>query len=197
MDKVPTSPDIARYNGKFYLSSYNETNLYVADHPMGPYRDLGPFKNTGTVDDGWNGAFDPQIFIDDDNTPYMFWGGRGISGIYGVRLDPDDLTRFAEKPTHLFGFNPMHSWERYGEAGEYPGVAWIEGPWVIKRNGIYYLEYSASGTQWNSYAEGYSNDDRYDVFDNIDNDASYNNPYYKTESGACEAPRAFREPSSI
>lgn len=155
VDKVPTSPDIARYNGKFYLSSYNETNLYVADHPMGPYRDLGPFKNTGTVDDGWNGAFDPQIFIDDDNTPYMFWGGRGISGIYGVRLDPDDLTRFAEKPTHLFGFNPMHSWERYGEAGEYPGVAWIEGPWVIKRNGIYYLEYSASGTQWNSYAEGY------------------------------------------
>ncbi|MCQ2977522.1 MAG: hypothetical protein MJ232_05855 [archaeon] len=31
----------------------------------------------------------------------------------------------------------------------------------------------------NSYAEEYPNDDRYDVFDNIDNDASYNNPYYK------------------
>lgn len=59
------------------------------------------------------------------------------------------------KPVHLFGFNPMHKWERYGEMNEYPGVAWIEGPWVIKRNGIYYLEYSASGTQWKTYAEGY------------------------------------------
>ena len=60
-----------------------------------------------------------------------------------------------DKPTHLFGFNPMHAWERYGEMNEYPGVAWIEGPWIIKRNGIYYLEYSASGTQWKTYAEGY------------------------------------------
>ncbi|MBS7318121.1 MAG: family 43 glycosylhydrolase, partial [Bacteroidales bacterium] len=31
----------------------------------------------------------------------------------------------------------------------------IEGPWIIKRNGIYYMEYSASGTQWKTYAEGY------------------------------------------
>ncbi|MBQ4189766.1 MAG: family 43 glycosylhydrolase, partial [Bacteroidales bacterium] len=73
----------------------------------------------------------------------------------GVKLDPNDLTKFVGTPTHLFGFNPMHAWERYGEMNEYPTVAWIEGPWVIKRNGIYYLEYSASGTQWRSYAEGY------------------------------------------
>ena len=49
----------------------------------------------------------------------------------------------------------MHAWERYGEMNEYPTVAWIEGPWIIKRNGVYYLEYSASGTQWKTYAEGY------------------------------------------
>ena len=72
-----------------------------------------------------------------------------------MKLDKNDLTKFDGIPTHLFGFNPMHAWERYGEANEYPTVAWIEGPWVIKRNGIYYLEYSASGTQWKSYAEGY------------------------------------------
>ena len=34
------------------------------------------------------------------------------------------------------------------------GIAWIEGPWMFKRNGTYYLEYSASGTQWLSYASG-------------------------------------------
>ena len=151
---VPVAPDIVKYNGKFYLSGNND-NLFVSDSPLGPFKDLGPFKETGPVELGWNGGFDTKIFVDDDNQPYLFWPGRGISGIYGVKLDPDDLTRFADKPVHLFGFNPMHAWERYGEKNEYPGVAWIEGPWVIKRNGIYYLEYSASGTQWKTYAEGY------------------------------------------
>lgn len=151
---VPVAPDVVKYNGKFYLSGNND-NLFVADNPLGPFKDLGPFSNTGPVENGWNGGFDTKIFIDDDNQPYLFWPGRGISGIYGVKLDPNDLTRFMDKPTHLFGFNPMHAWERYGEMNEYPGVAWIEGPWIIKRNGIYYLEYSASGTQWKTYAEGY------------------------------------------
>ena len=151
---VPVAPDVVKYRGKFYLSG-NSDNLFVSDSPLGPFKDLGPFKNTGPVELGWNGGFDTKIFVDDDGTPYLFWPGRGISGIYGVRLDPDDLTRFADTPVHLFGFNPMHAWERYGEKNEYPGVAWIEGPWVIKRNGIYYLEYSASGTQWKTYAEGY------------------------------------------
>jgi len=151
---VPVAPDVVKFNGKFYLSG-NSDNLFVSDSPLGPFKDLGPFKNTGSIEFGWNGGFDTKIYIDDDNQPYLFWPGRGISGIYGVKLDPNDLTRFMDTPTHLFGFNPMHAWERYGEMNEYPGVAWIEGPWIIKRNGVYYLEYSASGTQWKTYAEGY------------------------------------------
>lgn len=151
---VPVAPDVVKYNGRFYMSG-NDSPLYVADNPLGPYEVLSDWKNTGPVEDGWNGAFDTHIFIDDDNQPYLFWPGRGVSGIYGVKLDPNDLSRFMHKPIHLLGFNPMHKWERYGEMNEYPGVAWIEGPWVIKRNGVYYLEYSASGTQWKTYAEGY------------------------------------------
>jgi hypothetical protein len=38
---------------------------------------------------------------------------------------------------------------------EYADVAWIEGPWMLKRNGTCYLQYSASGTQWKTYANGY------------------------------------------
>jgi len=154
VEHIPVAPDLVKYKGKFYLTG-NSDHVFVADHPLGPYKDLGLFKDTGPIEDGWNGGFDTKIFVDDDGQPYLFWPSRGISGIYGVRLDPKDLTRFAEKPTHLFGFNPMHAWERYGEMNEYPAVAWIEGPWIIKRNGIYYLEYSASGTQWKTYAEGY------------------------------------------
>lgn len=152
--RIPVAPDVAEYNGRFYMSG-NDSPLYVADDPLGPYVLLGDWKNTGPVSDGWNGAFDTHIFVDDDNQPYLFWPGRGVSGIYGVRLNPDNLCEFAGKPVHLIQFDPSHKWECYGEMNEYPGVAWIEGPWVIKRNGTYYLEYSASGTQWKTYAEGY------------------------------------------
>ena len=109
---------------------------------------------TPAIPGGWN-AFDPDIFIDDDNQPYLYVPGRGVDGIYVVPLDPNDLSRWTDKPRHLFGFNREHTWERYGEMNEYSDVAWVEGPWMQKHNGTYYLQYSASGTQWKTYAEGY------------------------------------------
>ncbi|HEX2921532.1 MAG TPA: family 43 glycosylhydrolase [Bacteroidales bacterium] len=154
VDNVPVAPDVVKYNGSFYMTG-NDCPVYKADNPLGPYTSIGEWKNTPDVEGGWNGAFDTQIFIDDDNKPYLYYPGRGVSGIYVVPLDPTDLSRFAGPVKHLFGFNGDHTWERYGEMNEYPDVAWIEGPWMIKHKGTYYLQYSASGTQWKTYAEGY------------------------------------------
>ena len=95
-----------------------------------------------------------DIFIDDDNKPYLYAPGRSTDGVYVMPLKPGELNRFAAAPKHLFGFNPEHRWERWGELNEYSHEAWIEGPWMFKRNGVYYLEYSGSGTQWVSYATG-------------------------------------------
>lgn len=154
VEGVPVAPDVVKYNGEFYMCG-NDGPLYKADHPLGPYTSLGDWKNTPDVEGGWNGAFDMEIFIDDDNTPYLYYAGRGVSGIFVVKLDPKDLTRFDGQVKHLFGFNNEHIWERYGEMNEYTDVAWVEGPWLQKYNGKYYLQYSASGTQWKTYAEGY------------------------------------------
>ena len=71
-----------------------------------------------------------------------------------VPLDPRDLNRFVAAPKRLFGFDRSHVWERYGDMNEYPDVSWIEGPWMLKHEGTYYLQYSASGTQWLTYAAG-------------------------------------------
>jgi len=154
VENVPVAPDVVKYNGSFYMCG-NDGPLFKADNPLGPYTSIGEWKNTPDVQGGWNGAFDVDIFIDDDNKPYLYYPGRGVSGIYVVPLDPNDLSRFAGPVKHLFGFNKDHIWERYGEMNEYTDVAWIEGPWLQKHNGIYYLQYSASGTQWKTYAEGY------------------------------------------
>ena len=158
VEQVPIAPDVVKFKGSFYMCG-NDGPLYKADTPLGPYVSLGDWKNTPDVAGGWNGAFDMDIYIDDDNTPYLYYAGRGISGIFGVKLDPGDLTRFAGPVKHLIRFNSGHIWERYGEMNEYPDVAWVEGPWMQKHNGRYYLQYSASGTQWKTYAEGYYTSD--------------------------------------
>jgi xylan 1,4-beta-xylosidase len=154
VENVPVAPHVVKYNGSFYMCG-NESPVYKADNPLGPYTSIGDWKNTPDVKGGWNGAFDVDIFVDDDNQPYLYYPGRGVSGIYVVPLDKNDISRFAGPVKHLFGFNSNHVWERYGEMNEYTDVAWIEGPWLQKHNGIYYLEYSASGTQWKTYADGY------------------------------------------
>ncbi len=154
VENVPVAPHVVKYNGSFYMCG-NDGPLFKSDNPLGPYTSLGEWKNTPDVAGGWNEPFDMDIFIDDDNTPYLYYPGRGVSGIYAVQLDPNDLTKFAGKVKHLFKFDSNHIWERYGEMNEYTDVAWIEGPWMQKYNGTYYLQYSASGTQWKTYAEGY------------------------------------------
>ncbi|MFL6416231.1 MAG: family 43 glycosylhydrolase, partial [Bryobacteraceae bacterium] len=155
--RLPVAPHVVKYNGAFYMSG-NDAPLYRAADVLGPYELVGPWKDEKggpwkgvTNGHPWTGAFDVDIFIDEDNKPYLYYPGRSTAGIFVVPLDPNDLTKFAAAPKHLFGFNPAHRWERWGEANEYLNEAWIEGPWVFKRNGTYYLEYSGSGTQWLSY----------------------------------------------
>ena len=147
------SGDVSVYVS-YGFDNYSGT-IWEADSPLGPFHDLGPFKNTGGPELGWKVPFDSMFYVDDDGTPYLFWPGRGRTGIYGVELDKDDLTRFVSPPTHLFSYNPTHWFEHFGEANEYQNVSWIEGPWVFKKDGIYYCAYSCSGTQWQSYAAGY------------------------------------------
>jgi xylan 1,4-beta-xylosidase len=158
--RVPVAPHVAKYKGQFYMSG-NNAPLYRAPSILGPYEVVGQWTDaTGKpwtgISNGhpWDGAFDVDIFVDDDAKPYLYFPGRSTDGIYVVPLDPNDLSHFAAAPTHLFGFDKSHVWERYGEMNEYPGTAWIEGPWMVKRAGTYYLQYSASGTQWLSYATG-------------------------------------------
>jgi xylan 1,4-beta-xylosidase len=158
--RVPVAPGVVKYKNYFYMSG-NGAPLYRSSDILGPYEEVGDWKDhngqpwTGKANNGrtWEGAFDVFFFIDNDK-PYLYYPGRGAEGIYVVPLDPENLYQFAAAPKRLFGFDKSHIWERYGEMNEYSEVTWIEGPWMIKHNDTYYLEYSACGTQWLSYATG-------------------------------------------
>ena len=50
---------------------------------------------------------------------------------------------------------PKHGWERFGENHTDTVLGgYIEGPWLTKHNGKYYMQYGAPGTEFNVYADG-------------------------------------------
>ncbi|MBU2913518.1 family 43 glycosylhydrolase [Reichenbachiella agariperforans] len=121
------APDCIERNGKYYFYSPTKkkdaaegeggftVGVAVADSPEGPY---APEENPI---EGIKGI-DPNVFIDDDGQAYLYWSR---SQIYGAPLK-ENMLELAAEPTVL---------------GDLPQKGHKEGPYMIKRNGVYYLTY--------------------------------------------------------
>ena len=107
------------------------------------------------------GPWDPALFEDDDGRWYLYWGSSNRYPLYGIELDLRDAdtqqrVRYVGKPRALITLDPkQHGWERFGpdHAGE-DRPSYIEGAWMTKVGGRYYLQYAAPGTEYNVYATG-------------------------------------------
>jgi len=107
------------------------------------------------------GPWDPALFKDDDGRWYLYWGSSNRYPLFGIELDLRDAdskqrVRYVGKPRALITLEPeQHGWERFGpdHTGEGKPV-YIEGAWMTKVNGRYYLQYGAPGTEFNVYATG-------------------------------------------
>lgn len=125
-------------NGKFYwyvpvtnrATGRMAIGVAVADSPTGPFRDaLGhPLVE--------NGEIDPTVFVDDDGQAYLYWGNPNL---WYVRLN-SDMTSYSggvnQIPLTTAGFGT-----RTGDANR--PTLYEEGPWVYKRNGVYYNVFAA------------------------------------------------------
>ncbi|MET0466637.1 MAG: glycoside hydrolase family 43 protein [Chitinophagaceae bacterium] len=109
----------------------------VADKPTGPFIDpLGK----PLVAAHW-GDIDPAAFIDDDGQAYLYWGNPDL---WYVKLNRDMISYdkavgVVKVPLDKEGFH-----YRDKGADKRPS-AYEEGPWLYKRNGLYYLLYAAGG----------------------------------------------------
>jgi len=101
------------------------------------------------------GGWDPDFFRDDDGKLYMYNGSSNEYPIYGAELDP--------KTFHLKGYRKemyklqpwKYGWQRFGENLDNIFLdPFIEGAWMTKNNGKYYLQYGAPGTEFSGYADG-------------------------------------------
>jgi beta-xylosidase len=140
------APDVFHHqtgDGKFYLyytvnkpGGGKQIGVAVAGAP------LGPFENRTNLVDG---AIDAHLFRDDDGALYLYY--VQLPG-FKITVQPmaDPLTKRGE-PTEVI--RPTVDWERKKGAV-------TEGPWMLKRNGLYYLMYSGSGADGPDYAVGYA-----------------------------------------
>ena len=100
-------------------------------------------------------VWDPAFYVDDDDRLYLYWGCSDVDPIYGVEVDYDNNFAFMSDPVVLIEQNPAeYGWEVPGDYNTLVNQApWIEGAWMTKRDGIYYLQYSGPGTEFKSYAD--------------------------------------------
>ena len=137
-------------NGKFYYyvtvtgnSPYGGRNIAVAvaNSPTGPFVDArasfgSPLvqDNMTTGGDAWD-DIDPTILIEEDGTAYLCWG-HGTCYLAKLKPNMIELAGAIQKITPANG-------------------SYTEGPWLHKRNGIYYLTYAAivnGGSEQINYA---------------------------------------------
>ena len=143
------APAAIHANGKYYLffsgndiQSNDETGgigVAVADRPEGPYRDA---LGRPLIDRIVHGAqpIDQFVFRDDDGEYYMYYGGWGHCNM--VRLAPD-----------LLSVIPFEDGETFKEITP---ENYVEGPFMLKRQGKYYFMWSEGGWGGPDYSVAYA-----------------------------------------
>ncbi len=140
--------------------NYKDSVLYVTGDPSGAmsilYTDNPKKGDWKAIPAILTDLQDPALFIDDDNEAYVFWGSSNKYPIRAKRLEMDKNFSPSEETFELFNLDEeKHGWERFGENHADTTLGgYIEGPWMTKHNGKYYLQYAAPGTEFNVYADG-------------------------------------------
>lgn len=129
---IPFAPEIIYYNGKFYMVfSPNGAGHYIleSDSPEGPFQAI-----TGNVGKNIDGHF----FIDKDENIYFY--GASSGGIYVTNIENDFKTFKGD----TIGLSNC----KIGN--------WTEGPYMLNRNGEYYLTYCGTHYLSANYRIDYS-----------------------------------------
>ena len=140
--------------------NYKDSLLYVMGDPSGSmsvlYTDDPKSGNWEATPAILHDLQDPDLFIDDDGQAYLFWGSSNVFPARGKKLNREDRFLIESETTELFKLDmAKHGWERFGENHADTVLSgYMEGTWLTKHDGKYYMQYAAPGTEFNVYADG-------------------------------------------
>ncbi len=164
------SEDLAKWNlvetDEIPTEDYAPTAVVIGDtvYFMASSGRPGPiYKSADPRSGSWQIAsdsfafavWDPAFFLDEDKRLYLYWGCSNTNPVYGVEVDYRNGFLPLGEPVECLNARPeIHGWERPGDRNELGRAPWIEGAWMNKHNGKYYLQYAAPGTEFKAYADG-------------------------------------------
>lgn len=131
--------------GSTYTSNFT---LWISTDPKGN-------RWKPLVDSFAIGGWDPAFFTDDDGRLYMYNGSSNRYPIYGVELSRKTFEPIGGR-TEMYLLEPWrYGWQNFGEYMDNTFLdPFIEGAWMTKHEGRYYLQYAAPGTEFSGYADG-------------------------------------------
>ena len=101
------------------------------------------------------GGWDPAFFTDDDGIFYMYNGSSNRYPLYGIELDRKTFQPIGTRKEMYLLEDWRYGWQRFGEYMDNTFLdPFIEGAYMTKHNGKYYLQYGAPGTEFSGYADG-------------------------------------------
>lgn len=137
------APDVKEHNGKFYmLASVDEhLGLCIADSPLGPFIPQTQFLFPQSIDGH-------ILFEGEEMTIYyVSWRPGHRYGLWGCRMKNDHLTPDLDTETLLLVADQPYEMQMSPVA---------EAPYMLKKDGKYYLTYSGSHYQSPFYCIAYA-----------------------------------------
>lgn len=146
--------------GDYLYLTHSESGAFLrTTDPSDPdlWESLGKTYNDAGVTN-WG---DPALLYDDpatggDGYVYAVEGTSPDRPIVVMKFDPNDGMKLVEGPVDAVTMDlANHGWENSGDNNtNFTGRPFLEGGWINKYNGKYYLTYALPGTADASYADG-------------------------------------------
>jgi hypothetical protein len=91
----------------------------------------------------------------------MYNGSSNKFPLYGIELNRKTFEPYGTREPLLLLDDDRFGWHRFGENMDNTFLdPFIEGAWMTKYNGKYYLQYGAPGTEFSGYADGVAISDK-------------------------------------
>lgn len=144
------APTVMEMNGEIYFTASIATNkIYKSRDPKSGKWEL-------VTDQFPYILADPMLFYDSDNDKvYLYYGSGAATPMMGMELDKNSFMPKGEATPLFYRNAEKYGWEVSGDYNtNYKHTSWLEGAWMNKYKGKYYLQYAVPGTEFKSYSNG-------------------------------------------
>ena len=143
------APSVIERKGRYYMffgandiqsdKELGGIGLAVADRPEGPFKDALGKPLIGAFHNGAQ-PIDPFVYRDDDGQVYLYYGGWQHCNVVRLSADLRSVIPFPDGSTYK----------------EITPPGYVEGSFLIKRRGVYYLMWSEGGWTGPDYSVAYA-----------------------------------------